>query len=236
MPANGSTNAKAPNNPTAQQRELLQPVDLPRLLHNQLEKLEVEIGCGNGHFMVEYCEMNPTSLFIGVEIKKKRCLKAQRKIDKRQLANARVVHGSAEAVLRVLPDGSVDSFHLYFPDPWPKTRHRRRRFLRRENIDTLLRKLKIGGSIFFVTDYFDYYFHTKILFLLHEGIKLSRQPPSTSVYRSVFARRFADRGKQVRSLTARKTVQVARKSAKDLESANDQVPDQKQDKQIQRQC
>jgi tRNA (guanine-N7-)-methyltransferase len=196
-----------------EQGELLHPEDLPRLLPKRPEKLEVEIGCGNGHFMVEYCRLNPGSLFIGVEIKKKRCLKAQRKIEKRQLANARVIHGSAEAVLSMLPDDSVDSFHLYFPDPWPKTRHRRRRFLRRRNIEILRRKLKPGGSVFFVTDYFDYYFHTKILFLLHEGISLSDQLPSSSVYRSVFAQRFADKGKQVRSLTVRKTAPSERKTA-----------------------
>jgi tRNA (guanine-N7-)-methyltransferase len=208
------------------------------LLHGSFEKLEVEIGCGNGHFLVEYCRMNPTSLLIGLEIKKKRCLKAQRKIEKRQLANARVIHGPAEAVLKYLPDCSVDSFHLYFPDPWPKARHRRRRFLRRGNIEILRQKLKIGGAIFFVTDYFDYYLHTKVLFLLHEGIRLSRQSHSTSVYRSVFARRFSDKGKQVRSLTVRKTAPPERKTApperktaEDL--ADDQMPDQKQDKQIQ---
>jgi tRNA (guanine-N(7)-)-methyltransferase len=225
---------------------LLQPEDLPPLLHSPSEKLEVEIGCGNGHFMVEYCLKNPTTLFIGVEIKKKRCLKAQRKIDKRGLANARIIHGSAEAVLKILPDDSVDSFHLYFPDPWPKARHRRRRFLRRGNIETLRRKLKEGGRIFFVTDYFDYYFHTKVLFLLHDGISLSDRHPSTWAYHSVFAQRFADRGKEVRSLTVRKTAPAERKTApaerktarvagdSGIELADDEMPDQEQDEKIQR--
>ena len=192
---------------------MLRPEDLPPLLHSPFEKLDVEIGCGNGHFMVEYCLKNPTTLFIGVEIKKKRCLKAQRKIDKRGLANARVIHGSAEEVLKILPADSVDSFHLYFPDPWPKARHRRRRFFRRGNIETLRLKLKAGGFIFFITDYFDYYFHTKVLFLLHDGISLSDCPPSTAVHHSVFAQRFADRSKEVRSLTVRKTAPSERKTA-----------------------
>jgi tRNA (guanine-N7-)-methyltransferase len=205
MPESGRANAKAANDPQLQDRELLQPGDLPRLLGPPHQRLEVEIGCGNGHFMAEYCALNPESLFIGVDIKKKRCLKAQKKIGKRRLANALVIHGTAEAALGRLPDGSVDSFHLYFPDPWPKARHRRRRFLRRGNIDSLLTKLKTGGKIFFVTDYFDYYFHTKVLFLLQDGVQLSGQPPIAPVYRSVFARRFTDSGKQVRSLTVRKT-------------------------------
>jgi tRNA (guanine-N(7)-)-methyltransferase len=175
------------------------------LLESPPPRLEMEIGCGNGDFMVEYCRMNPASLFIGVEIKKKRCLKAKGKIERQQLANAQIIHGTAEAVLRFLPDASVDSFHLYFPDPWPKTRHRRRRFLRRENIEVLQRKLKIGGFIFFVTDFFDYYFHTKVLLLLQGGLELSRQAPSGSIFRSVFARRYAERGKEIRALTAQKT-------------------------------
>jgi tRNA (guanine-N(7)-)-methyltransferase len=183
------------------------------LLHGPFRKIEVEIGCGNGHFMAEYCSMNPKILLIGVEIKKKRCLKAQAKIERRQLANARVMHGCAEETLKALPDDSVDAFHLYFPDPWPKTRHRRRRFLRRGNIETLRRRLKPGGFIFFVTDYFDYYLHTKVLFLLHEGLSLIGQPPSTSVFRSVFAQRFTGRGKHVRTLTVRKTAPTERKTA-----------------------
>lgn len=192
---------------------MLQPQDLPARLHEPYEKLEVEIGCGNGHFMAEYCRANPKILFVGVEIKKKRCSKAQAKIDKRQLGNARVVHGSAEATLTALPDDSVDAFHLYFPDPWPKARHRRRRFLRWGNIETLRCKLRPGGFIFLVTDYFDYYLHTKVLFLLQEGLRLIAQPPSTSVFRSVFAQRFADKGKVVRTLTVRKTAPTERKTS-----------------------
>jgi tRNA (guanine-N(7)-)-methyltransferase len=205
MPESGRADAKAANDPGRLQQELLQPDDLPRLLAQPHGRLEVEIGCGNGHFMAEHCALNPESLFIGVDVKKKRCVKAQKKIGKRELANARVIHGSAEAVMERLPDGSVDSFHLYFPDPWPKARHRRRRFLRKGNLDSLLRKLKTGGVIFFVTDFFDYYFHTKVLLLLREEVELSGQPPGAPAYHSVFAQRFTERGKQVRSLTARKT-------------------------------
>jgi tRNA G46 methylase TrmB len=201
--------------------------------------------------MAEYCPRNPKSLFVGVEVKKKRCLKARAKIERGRLTNARVIHGPAEAVLRVLPDESVDSFHLYFPDPWPKARHRRRRFLRRENIETLQRKLKAGGFIFFVTDYFDYYLHTKVLFLLHEGLQLSDNPLNDSVYHSVFAQRFADRGKQVRSLAVRRTAPSERRTAPSerrtapserrtahqlpmTTSANDKPPDEKKYRKIQR--
>ena len=175
------------------------------MLRHQAQRLEVEIGCGNGHFMVEYCRSHPSSLFIGVEIKKKRCLKAKKKIEGSRLANARIVHGSAEEVLLRLADGSVDSFHLYFPDPWPKSRHRRRRFLRRENIEVLKKKLKAGGRIFIATDFFDYYLHTKVLFLLQEGFRPSRSEADESVIRSMYGQRFAQTGKRIRRLTFEKT-------------------------------
>ncbi len=226
MPANGRTGAKALNDRAQSaasahsgSKKLLSPEDLPQVLRavspdvnrgvlerksDRFEKLEVEIGCGNGHFMIEYCRLNPLCLFIGVEIKKKRCLKAQAKIDNQNITNARVIYGSAEEALHYLPDGSVDTFHLYYPDPWPKSKHRRRRFLRKENIEMLLRKLTIGGLIFFVTDFFDYYFHAKVLVLLQDGLELSSKAPSESIFQSMFAERFLHTGKGVHLLAARK--------------------------------
>jgi tRNA (guanine-N(7)-)-methyltransferase len=228
--------------------ELLRPEDLPQLLQavswtsptmdrqkqdprsvlnrksDTFKTLEVEIGCGNGHFMIEYCRLNPLSLFVGVEIKKKRCLKAQAKIDNQHIANARVVYGDAEETLRNLPDGSVDTFHLYYPDPWPKNKHRRRRFLRRENLEVLKQKLKIGGLIFFVTDFFDYYFHTKVLIVLQDGLELSSRVPSESIFQSMFSKRFLDTGKSLHRLAARKTGDPG------TGSADDQMPDKQQEK------
>jgi tRNA (guanine-N(7)-)-methyltransferase len=220
-------------------KELLRPEDLPQLLQTVawtvpsldrkkqdsqgvlvqksggFENLEVEIGCGNGHFMIEYCRLNPLSLFIGVEIKKKRCLKAQAKIDNQKITSARVVYGDAEEALRHLPDNSVDTFHLYYPDPWPKSKHRRRRFLRRENLEMLKQKLKIGGLIFFVTDFFDYYFHTKVLIVLQDGLELSSRVPSETLFQSMFAKRFLDTGKGIHRLAARKTCEPGTGSADD---------------------
>jgi tRNA G46 methylase TrmB len=68
----------------------------------------------------------------------------------------------------------------------------------------LQRKLTVGGLIFFVTDFFDYYFHTKVLVLLQDGLELSSKTPSESVFQSMFAKRFLDMGKGVHLLTARK--------------------------------
>jgi tRNA (guanine-N(7)-)-methyltransferase len=190
--------------------------DLPRLLRSleagtgkgellRFPKLEIEIGCGNGHFLAEYCAANPATLLFGIEIKNKRCLKACSKIEKRALNNAYVIQGSAEQAIGLLPDESVDTFHIYFPDPWPKSKHRRRRFLRQENLHELERCLKPGGSIFFATDFFDYYLHSKLLFILNPGLMLHGEKPADSVFQSIFGKKYLDMGKTIHVLSARKS-------------------------------
>jgi len=168
------------------------------------QRLEIEIGCGNGHFLEEYCSRNPSVLYIGVDIKPSRCEKACRKIERRGLGNAHVVEGRAEEVLVLIPEASVDVAHLYFPDPWPKSRHRRRRFLRMPNLDRLARLLRPGGAILFATDFFDYYLHTKLLFSLHPDLMPGEDAAPEEIFLSVFGKRFQDLGKTVRITSARR--------------------------------
>jgi tRNA (guanine-N7-)-methyltransferase len=162
----------------------------------------VEIGCGNGHFLAEYGHHHAQTACLGVEIKAKRCLKAALKIERLGLPRAWILRAVAEQVLRELPDGAVARYHLYFPDPWPKTRHRRRRFLRWENLTQLARTLTPGGELRFATDFFDYYLQGKLLCLLHPALELAPTPPSEEIFRSVYGRFFADKGRRVYTLTA----------------------------------
>jgi tRNA (guanine-N7-)-methyltransferase len=164
--------------------------------------VEIEIGCGNGHFLAEYGTRNPAVHLIGLEIKSKRCLKAEEKARKRSLRNVTVVRTVAEGFLRDVPPGEVDAFHIYFPDPWPKSRHRKRRFVSRENIVLLHDCLRPGGKIFFGTDFFDYYVQAKVLFLLHGGFTLITDPAPEEAFSSVYARRFSEARKTVHLLTA----------------------------------
>jgi tRNA (guanine-N7-)-methyltransferase len=78
-------------------------------------------------------------------------------IEKRGLVNARIIEHDAAAVLeKMVPDGSVEAFHIFFPDPWPKTRHRKRRLIKYPFTDVLAAKLKTGGYIYMVSDCEDY--------------------------------------------------------------------------------
>ncbi len=165
---------------------------------------EIEIGCGNGHFISRYAEANKEKYLIGIELKQKRCLKAVKKVNENKLTNVKIIQSRAEAVLKQLPALSVDKFHIYFPDPWPKFRHRKRRFLRMQNLKILYSVLKPGGGIFFITDFFDYYMQTKILLLLYPGFRLKEEPFPDEVFISIYGKKFMGAGKPVYYLSAEK--------------------------------
>lgn len=162
--------------------------------------VEVEIGCGNGHFITEYAAHRPDTLLVGLEIKDKRCRKAREKAERRGLANVVIVHGGAEGFIRDLAAATVDAFHLYFPDPWPKSRHRKRRFFAMDNLCWLHRGLRSGGRLWFATDYFDYYVQAKVLVLAHGGFRLVDAAAPWESWTSIYSRRFA--GSRIHVLAA----------------------------------
>jgi tRNA (guanine-N7-)-methyltransferase len=164
-------------------------------------RLEVEIGCGNGHFITQYAEEVPSSFLLGIEMKKKRGLKAVKKAERRGLDNVAIVQGKAEELIARLPPSSVGAYHVYFPDPWPKTRHRRRRFFRKPNLDLLAAGMQPGGLIHFASDVSDYCLQAKILLILHPAFELSPRPPRQEVFLSVFGRKFLEMGKEIYSVT-----------------------------------
>lgn len=164
--------------------------------------VEIEIGCGNGHFLSEYAGRMPGVALVGIDIKARRCAKAREKAEKRGLANVSIVHASAEQYLPEVPRGSVRAFHIYFPDPWPKSRHRKRRFFTMDKLHALHALLADGGRLFFGTDFFDYYIQAKVLVALHPGFLLSPQPAPPEVLQSIYARKSLVRDKTIHLFTA----------------------------------
>jgi tRNA (guanine-N(7)-)-methyltransferase len=162
----------------------------------------VEIGCGNGHFLASYAASRPDTQFIGIDIKARRCRRAREKVEKRGLGNVEILHVGAEEFLRDLPLHSVDAFHIYFPDPWPKSRHRKRRFFTMESLRTMHGRLRVGGRLFFGTDFFDYYLQAKVLLALHGGFRLSEGPAPDDVLTSVYGQRFVEENKTIRIFSA----------------------------------
>ena len=119
--------------------------------------LEVELGVGKGRFLLEWAAAHPEIGVLGVERARSYALLAAGRAARRGLSNVRLVHSTAEDVLfRCLAPGSVDAFHVYFSDPWPKKRHHKRRFFRPDNVARLAEVLRGGGLLRVKTDHREY--------------------------------------------------------------------------------
>jgi tRNA (guanine-N7-)-methyltransferase len=120
--------------------------------------VHVEIGSGKGTFILNEARENPDIDFLGIEWAGKYYRHAVDRIGRWGLQNVRIIRTDAAFfIARNLTDSSVDWFDIYFPDPWPKKRHHKRRLLSSENAEQLLRCLKPGGVINIATDHADYF-------------------------------------------------------------------------------
>jgi tRNA (guanine-N7-)-methyltransferase len=116
----------------------------------------LEIGFGGGERLAESAQQQPDVGFIGCEPFVNGMAKLLAKIDEAKLANVRLHLGDAIDVIRWLPAASLDRVFLLYPDPWPKRRHRKRRFVSPENLSELARVMKRGAELRLATDIDDY--------------------------------------------------------------------------------
>jgi tRNA (guanine-N7-)-methyltransferase len=147
--------------PPAAAVELVMPdgseIDL-RAAFGRFAPLEVDLGCGDGTFIASMAEAFPERNFLGVEQLLGRIRSACRKIAARHLSNARILRTDMRvAVAELLPPGSVEVFHLLFPDPWPKRRHHVRRTVTAAWLRDVARALTPNGTVRMVTDDADYF-------------------------------------------------------------------------------
>jgi len=121
-------------------------------------RVEVEIGIGKGRFLLAAAEARPDVLHLGVEWSNEYLRIAQRRAARRGLTNVRFIRiDAAHLVAKAIPDDSVDAYFVFYPDPWPKKRHQKRRFLQRKNAVHLIRTLKLGGCLHVATDHDEYW-------------------------------------------------------------------------------
>jgi tRNA (guanine-N7-)-methyltransferase len=140
-----------------QLRTILEPLKLAELFP-QSQPLEVELGCGDASFLVEYARQNPQKNFIGVERLLGRIQKLDRKGRRTGLVNTRGVRiESAYFLQYLLPPHSAGALHIYFPDPWPKKKHRRHRLINPDFPALARAALSPGGTVFLRTDDADYF-------------------------------------------------------------------------------
>ncbi|HKP93622.1 MAG TPA: tRNA (guanosine(46)-N7)-methyltransferase TrmB [Chthoniobacterales bacterium] len=133
------------------------PVDLGCVFARKAP-LEVDLGCGEGSFLADIAAENPGRNFLGIERQAGRVRSACRKIERSGLTNARVLASEISyAVGRMLPANSITTFHLLFPDPWPKRRHAGRRLVTDSFLAAVHRALHPGGLFHLATDHLPYF-------------------------------------------------------------------------------
>ncbi|NIP99047.1 MAG: tRNA (guanosine(46)-N7)-methyltransferase TrmB [Nitrospinaceae bacterium] len=127
--------------------------DWPGLFQNR-NPLKLEIGFGNGNFLMEMAIREPQSNFIGLEFYHKGIRKLITRADRLHLKNIRVIYGNAsEKVPLLFEEEELSEIYINFPDPWPKKRHHKRRLIKASFVETLAGKLAPGGKLRIATDF-----------------------------------------------------------------------------------
>jgi len=192
--------------------ELLPESQVARLdlvqLFGRNAPLHVDLGCGDGSFLCEMAQKFPKRNFLGIERLTKRVEKVRRKADK--IENLRVLRADTLFAVRdLLPESSVGTFYLLFPDPWPKRRHQFRRVFRRDFLDAIAVALEQEGIVRVATDQLDYFRQIERLSRAHLQFEVVPAFPDESVLPiSKFERKFRDQGAPIYWLTLRKTSPV----------------------------
>lgn len=120
--------------------------------------VELEIGCGKGGFLVAAATGRPSHNFMGLEIDRALSFYIASRLAKRRLANAKIACVDAKVfVCDRIASGSLDALHVYFPDPWWKKRHHKRRLWTPEFADQCVRILRTGGRLHIATDVEEYF-------------------------------------------------------------------------------
>jgi tRNA (guanine-N7-)-methyltransferase len=132
------------------------PLSDLRALFGGADDVRLEIGFGGAEHLIAQAKANPRIGFIGSDGFINAIAKALAAVDADRLDNVRLHHGDASELIDWLPDAALSRIDLLYPDPWPKRRHWKRRFIQDENLKRLARILKRGGELRFATDIADY--------------------------------------------------------------------------------
>jgi tRNA (guanine-N7-)-methyltransferase len=200
LPSHGGR-AKNLRVPTAAVPSLIYelPTILDRLPINRLfvreQLLEVELGCGDASFLAEYAAQHPERNFIGVERLLGRIRKLDRKGRRAGLTNLTGVRIESSYFLEfLLPPHSAVAMHVYFPDPWPKLKHRRHRLINQSFPNLARQALVTGGVVYLRTDDADYFGQMTEVFGSDQRFKPVETPPALASVLTDFEREFNARG------------------------------------------
>ncbi len=154
------------------------PNDLAELFPVAIDTRRLEIGFGGGEHLIHRAQENPETGFIGVEPFVNSMAKLLSRVEELELKNVRVYDDDATQVLDWMPEASLDRIDLLYPDPWPKRKHWKRRFVSQVNLDRFHRVLKPGGLFCFASDIDTYVNWTLIHCRAHDGFEWTAEQAS----------------------------------------------------------
>lgn len=180
------------------------PLPLDELLPGA-DPWEVEIGFGQGSYMIDRA-VSGGGRFLGVEVVSKYYRVLNRRARYRGLDNLLVIRCEAQYLASaVLPRGFATAVHVYFPDPWPKRRHSRRRLFDSESVDLVLGLLEPNGRLFFATDHTDYGGSVLDTLERHPGVEVEVvEGPWKDGARTNYERKYMVEGRSILRLEARR--------------------------------
>ncbi len=139
---------------------------------DNVNPVTIEIGFGMGAATAIIAQNNPEKNYLGLEVHRPGVGRLLNEIEDKNLSNLYIIeHDAIEVLEKMIPDNSVNAFHIFFPDPWPKKKHHKRRLVQRPRTDLLAKKLAPGGYIYMATDWEPYAEFALEELTLTEGLK-----------------------------------------------------------------
>lgn len=157
--------------------------------------IEVELGAGDGSFLVTWASKHPSHNFLGIERLLGRARKIERKIRRASLTNVRLLRIEARYFLEyLLPPSSIVALHVYFPDPWPKRKHWRHRLINDQFVTAAAKALQPRGAVYTRTDDANYFAQMMDVFGRNASFEATETPAELQSVLTDFERDFQRRG------------------------------------------
>ncbi len=166
------------------------------------QPIEIEIGVGKGTFLLARAKARPEVNFLGIEYAKSYAIYVADRLRRAGQDNARMLCTEAGTFFADnIADSSIMRVHIYFPDPWPKRRHHRRRLIQPDFVQQVRRVLQPGGQLLLVTDHQDYFRHMQVVLNNFPGMAVTEYPnldeQSPYVVGTNFERKYVEEGRPI---------------------------------------
>ncbi len=182
-------------------RDVLPEYNIPIDELAKLENLNIEIGFGDGEHLYNLAINNPEDNFLGVEVYLNGVCNLLKSCIVKKPLNLWIYPNDADLLLEHVPDEFVKAVYVLFPDPWPKLKHNKRRFLNLERINLIVRKLRPQGVFTFVTDVEEYFEQVNSLLLTNPLLKLT-QVAENFEFLTKYHKKALDQGKKIFKVVA----------------------------------